>query len=240
MIALILNSGLGRRMGEYTAEHPKCMTELTNGETILSRQLKMLKEVGINDVVITTGYFNEVLIEYCKQLGLGMNFNFVYNAEYDKTNYIYSIYCARDVLKNQEIVMMHGDLVFELDVLKEIVSYDGSCMKVSSTLPLPQKDFKSVVEGGFVKKVGVEFFDNSMESQALYRLTEKSWRIWLDKICEYCEDNNRNCYAEVALNEISDLCDIYAYDVKDRLCSEIDTPEDWKNVLKILKRLKDG
>ena len=47
MKALILNSGLGHRMGALTAEHPKCMTEIGSGETILSRQLRLLAEAGI-------------------------------------------------------------------------------------------------------------------------------------------------------------------------------------------------
>ena len=42
MKALILNSGLGSRMGELTSDHPKCMTEISSKETILSRQLNMI------------------------------------------------------------------------------------------------------------------------------------------------------------------------------------------------------
>ena len=64
MKALILNSGMGTRMGVLTSEHPKCMTEISTKETILSRQLKLLAEAGINEVVITTGYFDKVLIGY--------------------------------------------------------------------------------------------------------------------------------------------------------------------------------
>ena len=56
MKALILNSGLGSRMGVLTSEHPKCMTEISTKETILSRQLRLLAEAGIEEVVITTGY----------------------------------------------------------------------------------------------------------------------------------------------------------------------------------------
>ena len=68
MKALILNSGTGSRMGILTSNHPKCMTEISNKETILSRQLKQLLEVGINEVVITTGPFDGVLVNYCKSL----------------------------------------------------------------------------------------------------------------------------------------------------------------------------
>lgn len=40
MKALILNSGMGSRMGVLTAGHPKCMTEISSIDTILSRQLR--------------------------------------------------------------------------------------------------------------------------------------------------------------------------------------------------------
>ena len=65
MKALILNSGMGKRMGLLTSRHPKCMTELLEGETILSRQLKLLQQQGIREIVITTGLFDQVLVDYC-------------------------------------------------------------------------------------------------------------------------------------------------------------------------------
>lgn len=237
MKALILNSGLGSRMGVLTSEHPKCMTDIPNGETILSRQLRLLVETGVTDVVITTGYYDGVLVDYCNGLGLPLNYTFVKNPIYDQTNYIYSIYCAKDVLCDNDIIMMHGDLVFEKSVLEDILAYEHSCMKVSSTLDLPEKDFKAVVSDGLVKAVGVEFFDSAMEAQALYKLNKKQWAQWLDKICEFCETDKRKCYAEVALNQITDVCEIHAFDVADRLCSEIDTPEDLANVSARLKQI---
>ena len=226
MRALILNSGLGHRMGVLTSEHPKCMTEVSPTETILSRQLRLLAEAGISEVVMTTGYFDSVLVNYCHSLHLPLHFTFVNNPLYRDTNYIYSIYCAREHLQGEDILLMHGDLVFEASVLDDLMHFEHSCMKVSSTLPLPDKDFKAVVKDGLVKAVGIEFFDSAMEAQALYKLNADDWALWLKRICEYCENDNRKCYAEKALNEITEECRIWAYDVKDRLCSEIDTPED--------------
>ena len=52
MKALILNSGMGRRMGVLTTEHPKCMTDISDRETILSRQLELIAGAGITDVVM--------------------------------------------------------------------------------------------------------------------------------------------------------------------------------------------
>ena len=239
MKALILNSGLGHRMGDITKTHPKCMTDIPGGETILSRQLKLLCNQGIKTVVMTTGYFDQVLIDYCNSLGLPLEFKFVNNPIYDKTNYIYSIYCAKDEL-DDDILLLHGDLVFEESVLEDIIACDTSCMKVSSTIPLPEKDFKAVVRSGRVYAVGIEFFDEAMEAQALYKLKRDDWAKWLNKIIEYCENDNRNCYAEKAFNEISDDCEIYAMDVKDRLCTEIDNPEDLAKVGERLEKILES
>ncbi len=208
MKTLILNSGLGHRMGVLTSEHPKCMTEISSVDTILSRQLRLLSQMGIKDVVMTTGYFDSVLVNYCQSLNLPLNFTFIKNPLYSETNYIYSIYCAREELKDEDILLMHGDLVFEYSVLEDIIANEKSCMKVSSTLLLPDKDFKAVVKDGLVKAVGIEFFDSAMEAQALYKLNRKDWKIWLDRICEFCESGNRKCYAEVALNQVTDSCTI--------------------------------
>lgn len=233
MKVLILNSGLGHRMGSITASHPKCMTEITDSETILSRQLRMLSQVGITEVVMTTGYYDSVLIDYCLSLNFPLHYTFVNNPLYAQTNYIYSIYCAQKYLEG-DLLLIHGDLVFEQSVLQDLLTCNSSCMKVSTSVPLPQKDFKAVVHNGFVEKVGIEFFSDAVEAQAMYKLQSKDWKIWLDRICRYCEAGNTNCYAEVALNEIANLCNIKAIDVKDRLCTEIDTLDDLKKVKELI------
>lgn len=236
MKALILNSGMGKRMGALTKEHPKCMTEIGEGETILSRQLKLLQAKGISDVVMTTGLFDKILVDYCYSLNLKIQYTFVNNPIYDETNYIYSIYLAKDYL-DDDIVLMHGDLVFEDAVLEDIVREENSCMTVSTLLPLPDKDFKAVIDNGLIEKVGIEYFENAVAAQPLYKINRKDWRIWLDRIISFCEQGQVNCYAENAFNEISDRCHIYPKDFTNRLCAEIDTPEDLEFIMEKLNNI---
>ena len=225
MKALILNSGLGSRMGELTKTHPKCMTEIAPGETIVSRQLKMLCGAGVTEIVMTTGVFEEVLREYCDGLGLPVKITYVRNPIPRETNYIYSIYCAREELED-EILLMHGDLVFEESVLDELMGSAVSCMAVSSAVPLPEKDFKAVVVDGIVQKVGIEFFESAVAAQPLYHLKKDDWGLWLGKIIEFCEAGNTKVYAEKALNELNGKANIVPLDVGTRICGEIDNPED--------------
>ena len=154
-----------------------------------------------------------------------------------ETNYIYSIYCARKYL-DDDMLFMHGDIVMENDVLDKVVNCESSCMVVSSTLTLPEKDFKAVVRDGKVVKVGVEFFNEAMAAAPVYKLFKKDWQLWLDKIEAYCEAGNTKVYAENALNELDGAANITALDVENLLCAEIDNQEDLAVIYAKLKEIE--
>jgi len=216
-------------MGVLTSEHPKCMTEVSAKDTILSRQLRQLAEGGITDVVMTTGLFDGVLVNYCESLDLPLRYTFVKNPVYRETNYIYSIYCAREYL-DDDILLMHGDLVFENSVFDEVCASKTSCMTVSSTLPLPEKDFKAVVRDGKVVKVGVDFFNDALAAQPLYKLLKDDWAKWMERIAAFCEAGNTRVYAENALNEIFPALNVRAYPYEDYYIDEIDNMDDYARV----------
>ena len=99
-------------------------------------------------------------------------------------------------------------------------------MAVSTVRPLPEKDFKAVIQDGKIVRVGIEFFQNAVAAQPLYYLRRQDWRLWLDKIVSFCEEGDTKCYAEKALNELDGACRIVPLDVQDMLCSEVDDPTD--------------
>lgn len=225
MKALILNSGIGHRMGDITKTHPKCMTVLKGGQTILQRQLKLLKKAGIDEVIITTGPFEELLINHAKDAACGVKLRFVNNPKYAQTNYIYSVYLARELLKG-DLITLHGDLVFDYDTLEKTVLSEKSVMTVEPSAPLPEKDFKAVINEGKIVKVGVEFFNDAVAAQPLYKLKEESLEKWLGEIEKFVARGEIKVYAENALNALDGLADIYPLDVAGGLIKEIDTPED--------------
>lgn len=234
MKALILNSGLGSRMGKYTAAAPKCMVPLDEKETIVARQLRLLAQAGIYEVVMTTGPYEELLRQHIEGLGLPIQITFVNNPKYRETNYIYSIYLAREIL-HDEIILLHGDLVFEENVLEQIVTYRKDCMAVSSAVELPEKDFKAVLKDGTIQAVGIEFMENAVAAQPLYHFSKTAWEIWLRQIEKFCEEGVVSCYAENALNQVTDCMQLYPYDFGKMLCQEVDKEEDLLAVRELLK-----
>ncbi|MCR4883342.1 MAG: phosphoenolpyruvate mutase [Clostridiales bacterium] len=226
MKALILNSGTGSRMGDITRTHPKCMTEIGGGETILSRQLRLLSEAGVRDMVITTGSWDEAIRTAVKDQGLDIRCSFVCNPIADRTNYIYSMYLAREALADDDLLLLHGDLVFEWRALEKLLQEPGSGMAVSMDLPLPEKDFKAVIHDGKIEKVGIEFFEDAAAAQPMYVLRKADMTVWMQAISSFVEQGEVRCYAENALNTVTDKVCIHPVDMGKWLCNEIDTPQD--------------
>ena len=214
-------------MWEITKINPKCMTEINSKsqETIISKQLNLLLKNWIKEIIVTTWFSANNLKKYCNNLNLPLNIKFIQNTIYEETNYIYSIYCAKEELKD-DIVLMHGDLVFEENILDKALNFSDSCMVTSSTVPLPDKDFKAVVDNWLIKKIGIEFFKNAVTAMPLYKLNKEDWMIWLNNIINFCEQWKTKVYAENAFNEVSDSCRILPLDIKDKFCMEIDNKED--------------
>lgn len=236
MRALILNSGIGKRMGKLTETKNKCMAQIGGDTAIIDWQLRMLEKAGVFDVVMTTGPFAEHLAEYVKERYPGIRFTFRQNPEYAQTNYIYSIALAADVL-DDDILLMHGDLIFEESVIRDILHAKTSAMVIDRTLPLPEKDFKAVVQDQKITKVGIEFFENAYAAQPLYKLLKKDWNLWLANIKRFCDAGNRGVYAENAMNEISGQLDVRPLDIDGRICMEVDNLEDLARARELFEKM---
>ena len=95
--------------------------------------------------------------------------------------------------------------------------------------------FKAKIDNNLVKYIGVDYFGNSaVACQPFYKLLAEDWKIWKNKIHEYCEKGNVDVYAENALNELTNEIQLNPLDIHGDLCSEVDTVEDLNNVKGIL------
>ena len=161
MKAIIYNSGIGKRMGDLTKDKPKSMVMLKNGETIFERQLRLLNECGIKDVIVTTGPFKEKIEAVVKEKQYkDMNIILVENPIYDKTNYIYSMYCAKEYL-DDDMILLHGDLVFNRGLLQKVIdSSFCDLVTINREKKLPEKDFKGRIKDGKLQEVSINIFDD--------------------------------------------------------------------------------
>ena len=232
MKAVIFNSGIGKRMGEMTKNNHKSMVVLNNGETIFERQIRILSECGIKDFVITTGPFKDQLMKVCQQEQFkNLNFKFVENPIYDKTNYIYSMYLARKYI-NGNVLLLHGDLVFSQKLIIDLLNNkEESLCLINKLKSLPDKDFKGRIINDELKEVSINIFDKDCYAfQPLYKLSKEVISAWIKNVEKFILDGNDQVYAENALNEISDKLHIKTFSYENYYIDEVDTLEDLERV----------
>lgn len=234
MKCIILNSGMGTRLNELTENNPKSLVKLSDSETIFSKAVSILKQFDIDEFIITTGYLSEILQEYSLRHFPQINFTFVHNPVYDKTNYIKSLDLIGDI--DDDVILLHGDLVFSKNVASKIINAENTSVVVDSTIDLPKDDFKAKIQDDSVKYIGVDYFgEDAVACQPFYKLSKKDWKSWKDKINEFCINGDTNVYAENALNQITSDVKVYPMDIKGDICMEIDNKEDLLKVKEILQ-----
>src|SRR3546814_5142883 len=69
MKAIILSAGQGRRLLTLTRRRPKCLINLS-GISILEWQLFALREAGVEEVVVVTGFAAEEVEKAVHQAGI--------------------------------------------------------------------------------------------------------------------------------------------------------------------------
>lgn len=93
--AVILAAGAATRFVPLSLEKPKGLYKVRN-ECIIERQIKQLKSAGINDITLVLGYKKEMFF-YLKDK---YDVKFIFNSEFNSKNNTYSLYLAKDELKN--------------------------------------------------------------------------------------------------------------------------------------------
>ena len=112
--AIIMAAGTSSRFAPLSYEKPKALIEV-RGEVLIERQIRQLREAGIEEVIVVTGYKAEQF-EYLKdKYGVVL----INNPYYLTRNNNSSIYAAREYIKNSYICSSDNYFItnpFESDV----------------------------------------------------------------------------------------------------------------------------
>lgn len=234
MKVIILNAGIGKRLGALTKSKPKCLVKITDNDTILDYQLKNFLKCNLKNIIMLTGPFEDQIRTHIKLNYPSLNVQYIQNPIYDKTNYIYTLYMVRNII-NEDVILIHGDLIFSDVILRDIINFkEKNCVLVNKEIPPPKKDFKALIIDKRVVKIGIDVSGPKSAFLApLYRLTDQFFRSWLDQISAFVNANKVNYYAEDALNEILNQLNLKPFYINDISCKEIDDFEDLNYIKKI-------
>lgn len=236
MKSLIMNAGIGKRMGELTKNKPKCLIEIDKGQTILGRQLEFLAKNGIDDIIMTTGYLEDKIKNYVSINFPSLNIKYVYNPKYSSTNCIYSLYLTEGLI-DEDVIFMTGDLVFDEKILKDLLNSDHTDLViVNSRVKPPEKDFKSRIVGNTITEIGTEIYGEScFLTFPIYKLSKNSFSSWMSEIKSFVKKGETNIQAEKAIKKIYDKINLTPFFLDNEFISEVDTREELKEIRDYLK-----
>jgi choline kinase len=114
---MILAAGQGTRLAPLTNDRPKALVELA-GASLLHHQVAVLKQAGVTDIIVLTGYYAEQIA--------GRGFCTVSNPDYADSNMVHTLFCASDLMEEDtDLIISYGDIVYELQVLRDLMNCDA-------------------------------------------------------------------------------------------------------------------
>ncbi len=229
MKAVILAAGAGRRLG---LDHPKSMVEV-GGRSILLRQLDAYRATGVEEFVIVVGFQYEQLRRHVQdQPGA---FTFIVNERYAETNTLYSLYLAREHLRNA-VYQSNADVVLDYRVIARLREATGSALAIM-THPCDEEEVKVHVKDGLIDAVGKSLPPETCAGEfiGVARYEADSARALADALTRGVDTpGGDEAYFEAALNEVCATHPIHAVDVGDLPCTEVDFPEDLQRAREII------
>jgi choline kinase len=191
-----------------------------------------LLRCGFDQFVIGTGYLEHMVREsVATWFPKGLDVTFVSNPDFRSTNNAYSLLLTREHVETDGFILLDGDVVFDVDVVEELVSRGPDCLAVRSVGGIGLEEVKVTADNedrvlaigkhvpvrtAMGESVGIELF-SAATSKKLFEALDSRVR----------GQNLVNEYYEASFQQIVDEgTTLYGVDIGSMYASEIDTVED--------------
>lgn len=124
MKAIIPVAGAGTKLRPHTYTQPKALIPLA-GKTVLSVIIDQLVENGVQEFIFIIGYLGEKIQNYVQIHYPKLKVHFVHQEHRKGTGP--AILLAKELVKNEEVIIVFGDTICELD-FKTFIQSDTSCI----------------------------------------------------------------------------------------------------------------
>lgn len=249
ILPIFLAAGLGTRLGSEPSKSPKALVEI-GGKKIIEIQLKILKKLGITDVIIVTGHETNKIIA-----SLGANYgpiriHYETNTEYATTGSACSLLSSFGKWQSflRPVLLLHADIIYDEEVL---IKFLNENTEGRSTILL-DKNFKELTKDEQVvlvkeKKVtelikGKELPPNAIgESLGINYWSVIFMEKYFTFLSNFLINHNKRCNWEQTIKPFLDSSphtDIFYSGIKGRYWMNINYLQDFNNASEMYKTLK--
>src|SRR5215470_15094952 len=150
MKAIILAAGQGLRLNGTCGGRPKCLIEV-GGVTLIERQIRLIRDMGIADVTVVVGFEPDSVRESC-----GSSVRYIVNDIFYRTNSLYSLWLAKELLA-EGFVVLNSDVLFHPQLLHDLLAAEPEDALLVSFSSLPEEmgaeEMKVKVRNGLVELI---------------------------------------------------------------------------------------
>lgn len=203
--ALLLAAGMGNRLRPLTDDMPKCLTQV-NKKAILTRLVHSLHQYNFQRLIVIVGYFEESIRELLDEIAGDITIEYIVSPEYRTTNNIYSLWLARDIIK-QPFLLFESDLVFDPSLLRDMLNPDR--MAVSHILPWMEGTTITIdshtpphVTAFNVGPRSANTDDMIYKTVNIYSFSLQSWKKVAKRLDDYISAGKVNDYYETVFAEM--------------------------------------
>jgi CDP-glycerol glycerophosphotransferase len=226
---VILAAGLGTRLAR---PHPKALTPLADGRTIMRQQLDHVAEAFGPDVrtSIVVGYKMDVIME-----AVAGDASFVYNEVFDQTNTSKSLLKALQLAPLGGVLWMNGDVVFAPGLLESLRGHiDGERSFVAvNTASVGEEEVKYTLDAdGFIAELSKVVRDGLGEAVGINYISAADRPALIEHLAA-CADND---YFERGIETAiaDDGMRVQAVDISTFGCVEVDFAADLERAISLL------
>jgi L-glutamine-phosphate cytidylyltransferase len=127
--AIILSAGQGSRLGQITADQPKCLIPFA-GKTLLDWQIDALAASGVGEVVVVTGFRTEK-VEAQVALRSDVRVRTLFNPFYQVADNLGTCWMARGEM-TEDFIILNGDTIISPEIVGRLLN--GATMPITVTI----------------------------------------------------------------------------------------------------------
>ena len=174
MKLIILGAGKGERLWPLTQDKPKLLIEI-GGTTLLEENLKWAEQTDeIDEVIIVTGYLNEVIeenLKIFKEKFKKIKITLDYNPFYDITNNLISVWLEKYVIKEYDFLITNGDNLYKKNIFKDFINFaekDGIYVTIDYKNKYDLDDMKVIIDSnGFIKYINKQIPSEKVSAESV-------------------------------------------------------------------------
>lgn len=226
MTYIILAAGKGNNLQPLTLKYAKTSYKLDETTTVLQRMVRSIRKADKNaEIVVVIGYLADKVRKELEE----DNVKFVMNPFYEVTNSISSVWFARDYLERENVVIVHGDVVFSDEIINTflIKPTDYPYVLVDSSNP-EQGSYNAVVKDGQVLVMSKKLEQFTARYACMTKLDPVSSRLLKEEIDGMINENMYDQYFENSLVQMIMFHDfqLFCKDIAGKEWAEVDGVDD--------------